>query len=94
MQHSNCAKILWVSKTTNITVKVGAELAQEAKVLAARRGTSLSRLVAEHLQTLVEEDQAYASAKERALRRLGRGYDLGWDSAISRPDLHDREKLR
>ena len=78
----------------NITVKVDGELAQEAKVLAARRGTSLSRLVAEHLRALVDEDQAYAAAKERALRRLKRGYDLGWKSSVSRADLHDREKLR
>ncbi len=81
-------------KATNITVKVDSELAREAKVLAARRGTSLSRLVAEQLEALVGEDQAYGAAKRRALRRLKHGYDLGWEPPASRSELHEREGLR
>ncbi len=83
-----------MEKSTNITVKVNAALAREAKVLAARRGTSLSRLVADQLETLVNNDQAYAAARRRALRRLKRGYDLGWRAPASRAALHDRENLR
>lgn len=83
-----------MGKATNITVKVDAVLAKEAKVLAARRGTSLSRLVAEQLETLVHGDQAYAAARRRALRRLKRGYDLGWERPTERAALHDRENLR
>ena len=94
MQHSNCAKLACVEKSTNITVKVDAVLAKEAKVLAARRGTSLSRLVAEQLETLVNDDQMYAAARRRALRRLKRGYDLEWEPAENRALLHDRENLR
>jgi hypothetical protein len=81
-------------KPTNITVKIDSELAREAKVIAARRGTSLSRLVAEQLEALVRGDQAYAAAKRRALRRLNRGYDLEWERPNSRDELHDREGLR
>ena len=94
MQHNNCAKLIPVEKSTNITVKVDAGLAKEAKVLAARRGTSLSRLVAEQLETLVNDDQVYAASKRRALRRLKRGYDLGWEPTENRALLHDRENLR
>ena len=83
-----------MEKATNITVKVDAALAKEAKVLAARRGTSLSRLVAEQLETLVHDDQAYAAASRRALRRLKRGFDLGWEPAEERSVLHERESLR
>lgn len=83
-----------MEKSTNITVKVNATLAREAKVLAARRGTSLSRLVADQLETLVHGDQAYVAAKRRALRRLKRGYDLGWRAPADRAALHDRENLR
>ncbi len=83
-----------MEKSTNITVKVSAALAQEAKVLAARRGTSLSRMVADQLETLVNNDQAYAAARRRALRRLKRGYDLGWEPSEQRGTLHDRENLR
>ena len=81
-------------KSTNITVKVDVDLARDAKVLAARQGTSLSRLVAEQLKTLVRGDQAYAAAKRRALRRLKRGYDLGWQHPGTRDALHDRKGLR
>ena len=81
-------------KATNITIIVESDLAQDARVLAARRGTSLSRLVAEQLELLVREDQVYAAAKRRALRRLKRGYDLGWEKPANRDVLHDRESLR
>ncbi len=81
-------------KATNITIKVDADLVRDAKVLAARRGTSVSRLVAEQLEQLVRSDQAYAAARRRALRRLRRGVDLGWEKPASRDDLHDRESLR
>ena len=81
-------------KTSNITIKVESDLAREAKVLAARRGTSLSRLVAEQLKVMVREDQVYAAAKRQAMRRLKRGYDLDWEKPASRDDLHNRESLR
>ncbi len=81
-------------KATNITIKVESDLAQEARVLAARRGTSLSRLVAEQLTALVREDQVYAAARRRALSKLRRGYDLDWEKPSEREELHDRESLR
>jgi len=81
-------------KATNITIKIESDLAQEARVLAAKRGTSLSRLVAEQLMVIVREDQIYAAAKRKALRRLMRGYDLKWEKPASREHLHDREILR
>ena len=83
-----------MEKSTNITIKVNTSLARDAKVLAARRGTSLSRLVADQLEALVQGDQVYAAARRRALRRLKRGYDLGWQTPADRGELHDRESLR
>lgn len=81
-------------KATNITIKIESGLARAAKVLAARRGTSLSRMVAEQLQELVQEDQLYAAARRRALRTLKSGYDLGWEAPANRDELHDRESIR
>lgn len=79
---------------TNITIRVDAELARDAKVIAAQRQMSLSRLVAEQLRMLVQQDDAYATAKEQALARLRRGYDLGWRRPANRAEVHDREGLR
>ena len=44
-------------KTSNVTVKIDAALAREAKAFAARRGTSLSHLLAEQMEKLVRSDQ-------------------------------------
>ena len=85
---------MFLMKATNITIKVEAGLAHEAKVYAARNGISLSRLVAEQLESLVLEDQVYAAARQRALRQLKKGFDLGWKKPLSRDELHDRESLR
>ena len=79
---------------TNITIRVDADLARDAKVFAARRGKSLSRLVAEQLEALVRGEQTYAAARRRALARLLRGCDLGGGRPLSRDDVHDREGLR
>jgi hypothetical protein len=75
---------------TNITVKLDAGLVQAAKVLAARRGTSVSQLMAEHLESLVQRDRAYETSKQRALRRLRRGTKLDWQKPASRDELHER----
>ena len=80
--------------STNITIKVDANLARDAKVFAARHGISLSRLVARHLETLVRGDQIYAASRRRALTRLRQGYDMGGDRPLGRDEVHDREGIR
>lgn len=55
---------------TNITIRVSSGLAREARILAARRGTSLSRLVADQLAAMVRQDFTYDTAMSRALARL------------------------
>jgi len=42
----------------------------------------------------VREEQAFAAARQRALRQLKKGFDLGWEKPGSRDELHDRENLR
>jgi hypothetical protein len=78
---------------TKITIKVESDLARKAKALAVRHGISLSRLVAEQLETLVQEDQDFAAARQRALRQLKKGFDLGAGKLTGRDDLYDREDL-
>ena len=79
---------------TNITIRVDQQLAHEAKVLAARRGTSLSRLVAEQLRLLLKADLRFDAARRRALKRLKRGYDLSWTPLEDRGELYDRQDFR
>jgi len=75
---------------TNITLKLDADLLREARILAAREGTSISALLAGRLQRIVEERKAYDLAKKRALRRLREGFDLNWKRPRSRDELHER----
>lgn len=75
---------------SNITLKVDAELVREAKVLAAQRGTSVSRLLADHLEQLIRRERAYEASKRRALDRLERGLDLQWTPPEDRAELHER----
>jgi len=75
---------------TNVTLRVDAELLREAKVLAARKGSSVSRLMAEQLEGLVREDREYERAQRRALARLDQGFDLRWTPPASRDELHER----
>ncbi len=98
MHANNLAHILCCTITalrlppmkTNITVKVDADLAREAKVLAARRGTSVSQLVANELEELVRRDKSYQLAMQRALSRLNKGYDLDWQKPSDRDELYER----
>ena len=86
--HRHCAAPY--AMKTNITIRLEADLVREAKVLAARRGTSVSRLVAEQLEQLVTRDKIYQSAMQRSLSRLEKGYDLQWQKPSTRDEIHER----
>jgi len=74
----------------NITLKLGAEVLREARILAAEEGSSISGLLAAKLEELVRERKGYDRARTRALARLRTGLDLGWKPAGSRDELHER----
>jgi hypothetical protein len=74
----------------NLTVQLDEETVVKAKVLAARRSTSVSKLVAHEIQRLVSEDDAYKRARTAALAHLAQGFRLGGDAPPDRDALHDR----
>lgn len=75
---------------SNVTLRLESDLLREAKVLAARKGTSVSRLMAEHLEGLIRGEREYERARRRALARLSEGFDLQWTPAGARDELHER----
>lgn len=77
---------------TEITLRIDAELAREARIIAARQGTSLSRLMADQLEVLTQRDRQYESAKRRALDRLETGFDLGWKPPADRGEIYGRQE--
>ena len=75
----------------NLTVRLESDTIRKAKVLAAKRSISVSRLVAEEIDRLVREDEAYEQARVEALAELEFGYDLGSQGHLPpREDAYDR----
>jgi len=75
---------------TNITLKIDTHLLKKVKVLAAQRETSISALMIALLEEKLGKDLDYEQAKQRALARLEKGYDLGFQPVRSRDELHER----
>lgn len=78
----------------NVTITLDEEVALWARVQAAERNTSVSRLVGELLRQHMKEGQAYdvamkrhLSCKPKRLKRRGAPYPR-------REELHDRSGLR
>ena len=74
----------------NITVRLDRQTLRKAKVLAAKRNTSISGLLAKQIETLVGEDDAYEQAQRRALSLLERGFHLGGTIESTRDQWHER----
>jgi predicted transcriptional regulator len=74
----------------NLTVQLDEETVHKARILAARRSTSVSRLVGDEIARLVAEDDAYQRARRVALGHLERGFHLGGGGLPSRESLHAR----
>jgi hypothetical protein len=75
---------------TNVTLKIEADLLQEARVLAAEEGSSISSLLATRLEEAVRERKGYNQARRSAVARLRSGFDLQWNPSRSRGDMHER----
>lgn len=74
----------------NLTISLTRQTIRKAKVLAARRGSSISGLVAAQIEILVGEDEAYERAERQALTLLEQGFHLGGVIRVSRDELHER----
>lgn len=78
----------------NITVAIDRELLKRARGLAAKRGCSVSALLAGELQQLVASDQAYEAAMRRARALMSTGLPLGGAKLVDRDAIHERRRLR
>jgi Ribbon-helix-helix protein, copG family len=76
----------------NITLSLPEEDLREARVLAARRGTSVSQFLARMLREAVERETGYDTARDHSMATLREGMDLGTGGRMSwsRDDLYER----
>lgn len=75
---------------TNVTLKIETSLLKDARVLAAREGTSMSALLTKSLEREVRKDKEYEQARRSALAMLKAGFSLGWTPPRSRDEIYER----
>ena len=74
----------------NITLSLEKKLIQKAKILAAQRQTSISRLLSQELECIIQKSEHYERAQKSALANLRAGFHLGGKIVGSREELHER----
>jgi hypothetical protein len=74
----------------NVTISLDRQTIRKAKIVAARRDTSISGLLAQQIEILVGEEEAYEHAERQALALLDEGLHLGGTAPVSREELHER----
>lgn len=78
-----------MSNKQNLTVQLDRDTIRRAKVLAAKRGTSVSAFIASQIREAVESDAAYEAAQRSALEWLEEGFRMG-GRRLDREALHER----
>jgi len=74
----------------NVTVSLDKQTLRKARMIAVKRGTSISGLLAQQIEGLVGEEEAYERAERQALAFLEEGFRLGGVIRASRDELHER----
>ena len=74
----------------NVTISISPETVRKARILAARRSTSISGLLAEEIERLVGAEEAWERSERSALALLEHGFHLGGLIPASRDELHER----
>lgn len=74
----------------NLTISLDRQTIQKARIVAARRSTSISGLLARQVEILVGEEEAYERAERQAMTLLDQGLHLGGAIRATRDELHER----
>lgn len=73
-----------------VTVHLSRQTLQKVRALAARRATTISKLVADQIESLVNSDEGYQRAQRRGLALLDSGFSLGGIIHGTRDEWHER----
>ena len=77
----------------NVTMTLNEKVARWARIRAAERETSLSRLVGELLREKMLEEEIYVTSMQHYLTQLPCSLKKPSDRYPHRKELHDREGL-
>jgi hypothetical protein len=73
----------------NVTLRLDESIIRKAKHAAVEHDQSLSEWVARLIAHAVSKKDRSLSAREKALKRMGRGFHLG-GGPLSRDEAHER----
>ncbi len=79
-----------VDEKQNITLRLSKQTIQKARVLAARRSTSISGLLTSQIEDLASSEDDYQRAMDRAMARMKKGFPMGEIPKLDRDALHER----
>jgi hypothetical protein len=74
----------------NVTMRISPETVRKARILAARRSTSISGLLAEEIEKLVGAEEAWKLSERCALALLEHSFHLGGRITAPRDEFHER----
>jgi hypothetical protein len=74
----------------NVTISLSRQVLKKVKILAARRETSISGLLAQEIEFLVGDEEAYERAERQARALLDKGFHLGGTIRAGRDEWHER----
>jgi hypothetical protein len=78
----------------SITIAIEPALLKKVRAIAARRGSSVSTLLADELRELIAEDRAYEAARQNAKAMLRTGFHLQGARMHDRTETHDSRRVR
>jgi hypothetical protein len=78
-------------ETQNITLSISKKVLEKIETLAAKRQTSVSKLLTDALEKLIDDETGYAESRQRQLEWLEHGFNLGLNGnkPSSREELHE-----
>ena len=74
----------------NITLNIDKTLIKKSKIIAAQRETSVSKMLSDELEKLIQSTEQYELSKRKALANLKKGFHFGGKITVSRESLHER----
>ena len=61
----------------NIKLSIDKALIRKSKIIAAQRETSISKMLSDELERLIQSDEQYELSKRKALANLKTGFHFG-----------------
>jgi hypothetical protein len=74
----------------NITLSMEKDIIKKGKIIAARKETSISKMLGDLLKEVTDNENRYQAAKRNALQHLKKGFHLGGRIDWKRDDLYER----